>query len=411
VVKTGKDIPRAAVVGAGPAGLTAAHYLSLKGYKVTVFEKAGQPGGMLGLCIPSYRMPRDTLQKEIDSLLDENITLKCNSAFGSDINIDSLFKDGYQAVFLAMGAHKSRLLNIEGEGVEGVYPAVDFLKAFNLRGEKLAKGHVGVIGGGDSAVDAARVAVRQKEVKSVTIIYRRTQQEMPSLEEEVEAALLEGVKLEPLVSPIRIQSRKDRLYGVECIRNKQGEVDASGRRSPVPIPGTDHFIPFDTLIVTIGDVPDIDYVFSMGIETTKWGGLKIDNNTLAANIPGVFAGGDVVTGPNTVVEAIAAGKKAAVMIDRYLNGEELEQTPEVRLPRIFIEPPQISDDEAAQQERIAPTTISIEARKRSLDEVELTLSVQAARYEARRCMRCDLEFTADQEKEEEKNLETGEKSA
>ncbi len=227
----------------------------------------------------------------------------------------------------------------------------------------------------------------------------------------MEAALLEGVKLEPLVSPIRIHSRKDRLYGVECIRNKQGEVDTSGRRSPVPIPGTEHFTPFDTLIVTIGDVPDIDYVFSMGIETTKWGALKIDNNTLATNIPGVFAGGDVVTGPNTVVNAIAAGKKAAVMIDRYLNGEELEQTPEVRLPRIFIEPPQMSDDEAAQQERIASTTISIEARKRSLDEVELTLSVQAARYEARRCMRCDLEFTANQEKKEEKNLKTGEKSA
>ena len=411
VVKTGKDMPQAAVVGAGPAGLTAAHYLSLKGYNVTVFEKASQPGGMLGLCIPSYRMPRDILQKEIDSLLDENITLKCNSAFGSDITIDSLFKDGFQAVFLAMGAHKSRLLNIEGEGVEGVYPAIDFLKAFNLRGEKLAKGHVGVIGGGDSAVDGARVASRQKEVKSVTILYRRTQQEMPALEEEVEAALLEGVKLEPLVSPIRIHSRKDRLYGVECIRNKQGEVDTSGRRSPVPIPGTEHFTPFDTLIVTIGDVPDIDYVFSMGIETTKWGALKIDNNTLATNIPGVFAGGDVVTGPNTVVNAIAAGKKAAVMIDRYLNGEELEQTPEVRLPRIFIEPPQMSDDEAAQQERIASTTISIEARKRSLDEVELTLSVQAARYEARRCMRCDLEFTANQEKKEEKNLKTGEKSA
>jgi len=409
VVKTGKDIPRAAVVGAGPAGLTAAHYLSLKGYKVTVFEKASQPGGMLGLCIPSYRMPREILQKEIECLLDENITLKCNSTFGSDITIDSLFKDGYRAVFLSMGAHKSRLLNIEGEGVAGVYPAIDFLKAFNLKGEKLARGNVGVIGGGDSTVDAARVAIRQKEVKSVTILYRRTQQEMPALAEEVDAALLEGIKLEPLVSPIRIQSRNDRLYGVECIRNKQGEVDISGRRNPVPIPGTEHFIPLDTLIVTIGDIPDIDYVTSMGIETTKWGGLKIDNNTLATNIPGVFSGGDVVTGPNTVVQAIAAGKKAAVMIDRYLNGEELEQTPEVRLPRVYIEPPQLGDEEAAQQERIAPTTISIEARKRSLDEVELTLSVQAARYEARRCMRCDLEFTAPKEKEikEEKNLETG----
>jgi NADH-quinone oxidoreductase subunit F len=414
VVKASGDMPGIAIVGAGPAGLTAAHYLSLRGYKVTIFERSGQAGGMLGLCIPSYRMPRDILQKEIASLLDENITLRCNTGFGSDITIDSLFKDGYKAVFLAVGAHKSRLLNIEGEGVEGVYPAIEFLKDFNLKGETRARGRVGVIGGGDSAVDAARVSARQKNVKSVTILYRRTRPEMPALEEEVQAALLEGVKLETLVSPIRIHSQDNRLSGVECIRNRQGEVDRSGRRNPVPVPGTEHFIPFDTLIVTIGDVPDIDYVSPMGIETTKWGTIKINKDTMATNIAGVFAGGDVVTGPNTVVSAIAAGKKATVMIHRYLNGEELEQTPEVRLPRIYIEPHQISDEEMgqiAQQKRIEPDTISIEARKRSLDEVELTLSVQAARYEARRCMRCDLEFTATQEKKEEKNLETGEKSA
>ncbi|MGD2091188.1 MAG: FAD-dependent oxidoreductase [Candidatus Aminicenantes bacterium] len=407
VVKTDRDMPKIAIVGAGPAGLTAAHYLSLRGYKVTVFEQSSQPGGMLGLCIPSYRMPREILKKEIDSLLDENITLKCNTDFGTNITIDSLFKDDYQAIFLAMGAHKSRLLNIEGEGVQGVYPAIKFLKAFNLKGEKLARGHVGVIGGGDSAVDAARVSAREKDVKSVTILYRRTRHEMPALQEEVDAALLEGVKLETLVSPIKIHSRNNRLSGVECIRNKQGEVDKSGRRNPVPIPGTEHLLSFDTLIVTIGDVPDIDYVSPMGIETTQWGTLKIDKNTLTTNLAGVFAGGDVVTGPNTVVEAIAAGKKAAVMISRYLNGEELEQTPEVKLPRVYIEPPQISDEELAQQKRIEPPTISVEDRKRSLEEVELTLSVEAARYEARRCMRCDLEFTVTTDKTEEKHLETG----
>jgi NADH-quinone oxidoreductase subunit F len=411
VVKTAKDMPGIAIVGAGPAGLTAAHYLSLRGYKVTIFEQSGQPGGMLGLCIPSYRMPRDILQKEIASLLDENITLRCNTGFGSDITIDSLFNDGYKAIFLAVGAHKSRLLNIEGEGVEGVYPAIEFLKDFNLKGETRARGRVGVIGGGDSTVDAARVSARQKNVKSVTILYRRTRAEMPALEEEVQAALLEGVKLETLVSPIRINSLDNRLSGVECIRNRQGEVDKTGRKNPVPVPGTEHFIPFDTLIVTIGDVPDIDYVSPMGIETTKWGTIKTDKNTMTTNIPGVFAGGDVVTGPNTVVQAIAAGKKAAVMIHRCLDGEELVQTPEIRLPRIYIEPHQISDEEMAQQKRAEPDTISIETRKRSLDEVELTISVQAARYESRRCMRCDLEFTAIQEQKEENYREIGEKSA
>jgi len=405
IVKPEADTEKVAVVGAGPAGLTAAHYLSLRGYKVTVFEKEAQPGGMLISGIPAYRMPRDTLKKEIDALLDENVTLKSNTALDSEHGIDKLFAEGFKAVFLAMGAHKSKLLNIAGEDLDGVYPAIDFLKAFNLRGETHASGRVGVIGGGDSAVDAARVALRQKDVDSVTVLYRRTRQEMPALHHEVDAAIDEGVNLVTLVSPERILSEKGRLAGVVCIKNELGEIDASGRRQPVPIVGSEYEIPLDTLIITIGDTPDADYVSTMGINLSKWGTIITDNETLLTNREGVFAGGDVVTGPNTVVEAIADGKKVAVMIDRYLRGESLRQPPEVRLPDIYIAPPDIEEEEEEiTAERVTLPTIPVGARKLGYDEVELTLSVEQAIYEARRCMRCDLDFTrpiqSDQEEEQ-----------
>jgi len=197
IIRKDKDVRNVAVIGAGPAGLSAAHYLSLLGYKVTLVDANEQIGGMLISCIPAYRLPNDLIRKEIGSLLDdENITLRCGTVLGRDITIDELFKDTFKAVFLAIGADKSQRLGLEGEDIDGIYSSMEFLKAFNLRGEELAKGHVGIVGGGNSAVDAARVAIRQKNVKSVTLLYRRTSQEMPAYAEEVEAALEEGIKLE-----------------------------------------------------------------------------------------------------------------------------------------------------------------------------------------------------------------------
>jgi NADH-quinone oxidoreductase subunit F len=389
----GADTPRIAIVGSGPAGLTAAHYLSLAGYKATVFEAGEQPGGMLVSGIPAYRLPRDTLQKEIAGLLDKNVTLRCNQALGRDFTVDSLFAEGFKAVFLAIGAHKSKALNLEGEDVRGVFPAIEFLKAFNLRGEQLARGRVGVIGGGDSAVDAAGVALRQPGVESVTIFYRRTREEMPAQKKDVDSVLEEGVKLESLMTPVRILTDKDQLAGVECVRNRLGEVDAGGRRKPVPIPGTEQVFMLDTLIVTIGDVPDIEFMSSMGIEVTDWGTLKVDKETLATSRPGVFAGGDVVTGPNTVVQAIAAGKKVAKMIGRYVRGEELRQPGAPLLPEVYVEPVQLGDDELVEADRAEPPTLPALTRRQGFDEVEQTLSVADATREARRCLRCDLEFT------------------
>ena len=411
-----ENSPKIAIIGAGPAGLTAAHYLSLNGYKATVFEAEKKPGGMMFTAIPSYRLPREIIEKEIESLIDENIELKCNTALGKDINIDGLFKDGYKAVFLALGAHKSKPLQIEGEDADGVYPSIQFLRDFNVLGKKYAKGLVGVIGGGNSAVDAARVAVRQEDAKEVTIFYRRTRNEMPAYEEEIEAMIQEGVNLETLITPVRIITKDGRLAGLECQRNKLGEPDASGRRRPVPIEGSEYVAPLDTLVVAISEGSDIDCISvagSMEIETDpKASTVKVDMETLCTNRPGVFAGGDLVTGPNTIVEAIAAGKKASVMIDRYIKGEELKQPRTVRLPDKYIEPIEGSA-ELAGTARVDTPRASVQWRKRGFAEVEMSLSVEEATREACRCMRCDLEFTKPhvEEEMEEKALAAGDESA
>ncbi len=386
-----------AIVGSGPAGLTAAHFLSLKNYQVTIFETDERPGGMLFSAIPSYRLPREVIQKEVDSLLDENITLQCNTALGRDVTIDRLLEEGFKAIFVAIGAHKSRRLNLAGEDLPGVYPSIQFLKAFNQSGKQLAKGRVGIIGGGNSAVDAARVAMRQPRVESVTIFYRRTRDEMPAFAEEIEAALQEGVQLETLISPVEILAENGRLSGIECVKNELGAFDASGRRRPVAVPGSEHAIPLDTLIVAISEGSDLDCVAVAGENRInvdeKKGTVRADAETLCTNRPGVFAGGDVVTGPNTIVDAIAAGKKAAVMIDRYVRHETLRQPSPVRLPRHYIAPSSSNGKTEPQAARVELPRVSIDSRKRSFVEVETTLSVEEAKREAARCLRCDLEFT------------------
>ena len=412
---------KVAVVGAGPAGLTAAHCLSLLGHKVTVFDAEDKPGGMLVCSLPAYRLPRRIVEKEIKTLMNKNITLRHGLALGKDMNIKAIFVDGFKAIFLAMGAHESWRLDLEGEDVEGVYPSMQFLKVFNLRGEQIARGHVGIVGGGNSAVDAARVALRQKEVTSVTLLYRRTRDEMPAYEEEVEAALeegvtietlvspvkihvrqeeieaaiREGVELETLVSPVSIYSKEGRLVAIKCVRNRLGELDATGRRKPIPVPGTEFTIKLDTLIVAIGERPQSECLASMGLEIDKGGRVKVNPHTLETNIKGVFAGGDLVTGPNTVIDAIAAGKKVSRIIDRYLRGEPLAEPPGLKLPSVFVEPAAVSDEELAIAARAVPPVLPVKARKKNFSEVEASMSEEQARTEARRCLRCDLAFTQD----------------
>ncbi len=390
------NAPPVAVVGCGPAGLTAAHYLSLRGYKVTVFDTESEPGGMLFSAIPSYRLPHDVVRREIASLIDENVTVRCGTMLGRDITLDGLFEEGYGAVFLALGAHKSLRLGLPDEDAAGILPSIQFLKAWNLRGESLAHGRVVVVGGGNSAIDAARVARRQEGVESVTILYRRTRDEMPAFEEEVEAALQEGVTLLTLAAPVKILVADGKAIGVECIKNALGERDESGRPRPVPIAGSEFIVPLDTLVVAISEGSDTDCVAVAGanrIATSATGTVKVDRDTLLTNRPGVFAGGDVVTGPNTVVDAIAAGKRAAVMIDRYLRAEPLSVAAAPRLPEILVAPPEAGADEAVPKGRVAPPRLPVSQRERSFAEVEVALSAADASREARRCLRCDLTFT------------------
>ncbi len=394
--------PHVAIVGSGPAGFTAAHYLSLRGCKVTIFEAENKYGGMLNCAIPSYRLPREVLQREIDSLIDKNITVKCNTALGKDFSIDGLFNDNYSAVLLALGAHKSRPLNLENENVEGIFPSIEFLKSFNLNSDMQAKGRVGVIGGGNSAIDSARTALRQKDVRSVTILYRRTKDEMPAFAEEIEAAEQEGIKIQTLVSPTKVLVSNGRLSGMELIRNELGETDSSGRRKPVPVEGTEYTIELDTLIVAIGEDSGIDCLSpakSSGVETTNHGTVKIDPTTLQTNRTGVFAAGDLVTGPNTVIEAIAAGKKAALMIERFLKNEPMKQPLLPRLPKVYVEPIEMDEEETKNSSRIQTPRAPATWRKRNFAEVEVSLSPDEAVYEAQRCLRCDLEFTKPKEKE------------
>lgn len=389
---------KVAVIGGGPAGISAAHCLSLLGHQVTLFEAQKTLGGMLVGGIPAYRLPRDLVAKEIASLLNDNITVRMGTALGTDVTLDGLLKDGFRAVFLAIGADVSSPLGLPGEDLQGVYPSMQFLKDFNLRGTELGKGRVGVIGGGNSAVDAARVAFRQKDVKDVCILYRRTEREMPAYLEELEAARDEGIELQTLVSPVRIVATNGRVSGVECIRNQLGAVEAGGRRRPVPIPGSEFVVPLDTLVVATGERPDDRCIATAGLELDRNGRLKVDPKTFRTSRDGVFAGGDVTTGPATVVNAIATGKKAAAVIDRYLRGESLSVAPEVKLPRAFIEPAVVSDEERDAAERAEQAHIPLAARQKSFAEVELGLTEEQARTEARRCLRCDLKFTQEEEK-------------
>jgi NADH-quinone oxidoreductase subunit F len=365
------------------------------GNRVTVFEREAKAGGMLVSAIPEYRLPRDTLQKEIDALLNPNIELKFNQTMGKDFTIDSLMdKEGYKAVYIATGAHESKKLGVAGDDAEGVLPSIKFLKAYNLEGKHLAKGRVGIVGGGNSAIDAARVAFRQKGVTGVTVFYRRTRAEMPAYEEEIEAALAEGIELRPLVAPVEVMVKDGKLCGVKLINNELGPLDDSGRQQPVPVPGSEHVVDLDTLIVAISEQPETNGLES--VKTTRWGTVNANAESFVTSRPGVFAGGDVTTGPNTVIKAIAAGKNAAVMLQNFVTGKLLKQLPKVKLPSFYVEPVHAMEDEDEAEvmvERVKQPHLPVEKRRGNFAEVDLCITEEAAQCEARRCLRCDLDFT------------------
>ena len=307
---------KVAIIGSGPAGLTAAYELAKKGYSVTVFESHSQSGGMLRTCIPSYRLPREILDTDIKGLKHMGIKIKTNSRIGKDTTLGNLFKQGYKAVFIAVGAHKTRKLHVEGEDQEGVYDALDFLNDANY-GKKMKLGKVAVIGGGNTAIDAARTAIHNG-TKEVTILYRRSRDEMPANSMEIKEAEEEGAKFQFLVAPKRILGKKGHTTGLECLRMELGEQDETGRRKPVPIANSEFTIDLNTIILAIGESPDLAFLPN-DVETTEESAIAVDPMTMETSKKGVFAGGDCTSGPATVVEAIVAGKKAAKSIHNYLR--------------------------------------------------------------------------------------------
>lgn len=374
---------KVAIIGSGPAGLTAAYDLAKMGYPVTVFEKFSEPGGMLRTCIPRYRLPRDILDMEIEHIKSLGVTIRTNVEIGKGLTLNELFKQGYKAVFIAVGAQKSRKLGIEGENLKGVYDALEFLKEVNT-GKNLQLGErVAVIGGGNVAVDAARTALRLHP-KEVLVLYRRSKKEMPAHHQEIEEAEREGVKFQFLVAPKRFLGENGTVKAMECIKTALGPPDETGRRRPIPIEGSEFTIPVDTIIPAVGETPDVS-AFSKTIETTQRGTIIVNPETLETSMRGVFAGGDAVTGPASVIEAIAAGKKAAVSIDRYLRGEPL---PTERKEEI-VETTWLLDEGIIEKKpRQTVPTLSLNERTTSFKEVELGFTAKEAVTEAHRCLLC-----------------------
>jgi NADH-quinone oxidoreductase subunit F len=384
---------KVAIVGAGPSGLAAGFELIKKGYPVRIFESLPVAGGMLRVTIPDHRLPKDVLQEDLDYLTSCGLSIRTNMTLGKDFTLDDLFRQGYKAVYLATGAHKPLEMGVPGEEAEGVLQALEYLKDHHLGIPVSLGARVVVIGGGNSAVDAARVAFRDKRVKQATILYRRTRKEMPAYPEEVEAGLEEGVKIEYLAAPVRIRIKDEKVVGVECIRMKLGEKDESGRAKPVPIPGSEFQVPADTLILAISERAYTPYLKdSDGLTLSpEWGTIIVDPASMATTRPGVFAGGDVVSGPSSVVEAMAAGKTAARSIEGYLEQRSLVRVHQVTRPSRYIEPVELTEEEAQNTTRSKMPHLSPAKRRSGHEEIETGFTKELALREARRCLRCELE--------------------
>jgi len=380
-----------AIIGAGPAGLTAGYFLAQKGFRPTIFEALSVPGGMLAVGIPDHRLPGPLVQKEIENIKNAGVDIRLNKTLGRDITIDGLFKSGYKAVYCATGAGKSLKMGIPGEDAEGVLHSLEYLRQINM-GKKVPIGkRVVVVGGGNSAIDAARVALRDPECEEVTIFYRRTKAEMPAIAEDVEAAIEEGVDIRFLVAPVKVLMSYGKAVEIECVKMKLGEADSSGRPKPVPIEGSNFIHKLDTLILAISERPDTSYI-GEGDEINRHGeNIVIDEETAMTTRAGVFAGGDAVTGPNMVVDAMAAGKKAAEMIAKYVEGKSLKPDYKLTRPTLYIPPPVLTDEEIQKARRPKSNRLSTKDRANNFREVDLGLNEKAAVQEARRCLRCDLE--------------------
>lgn len=395
---TGKKI---AIVGAGPSGLTAAYFSAVNGHDVTVFERQPEAGGMMRYGIPEYRLPKATMDKEIDLIKKLGVKIMTGKAIGTHINLEDLHKD-FDAVYLAIGSWRGTPMQIEGENLPGVWLGIQFLEQ-SIKGADL---HVGdnavIIGGGNTAIDCARTALR-RGAKSVKLIYRRTKAEMPAESFEVEEAIAEGIEMLFLMAPTKITMDGTRKK-LHCIKMTLGEPDRSGRRRPIPIEGSDVEIDADTIIGAIGQSTNTQFLYNdLPVKLNKWGDVEINGKTFQTSESNVFAGGDCVTGPATVIQAVAAGRHAAEAIDSYMmKGYVREGHVDYSCSRGSMEDlPKWEFEEFPKFKRALMPALPKESRTDNFAEVELGLSEKAARDEARRCLRCGCgaRYTCDLRKE------------
>ncbi|MFW5999549.1 MAG: NADH-quinone oxidoreductase subunit NuoF [Halanaerobiaceae bacterium] len=376
---------KVAIVGSGPSGLSAAFYLRRQGYQVKIFEALPVAGGMLAVGIPEYRLPQELLNEELTVLTTMGVEIEIETRIGEDITLKELKEEkGFDAVYLAAGAHCDYSLGIEGEELEGVYPAVELLKEINLGDEpEMAGKKAAIIGGGNAAIDAARNAVRLG-AEEVNIVYRRTKNEMPAHREEIEEARYEKVNMHCQVNPVKIIGEDGKVSGLECVKIEGGEFDRSGRRKPTPVEGSNFEMDVDIVIIAIGQ--SVDDCFNSGEVEVKLdrGTVKTDGKG-QTDVPWIFAGGDCVTGPSTVVDAVNSGKEAASAIDKFLGGDgevvKIKEMERKVTGKILEE----------EKPRVKMPTILLSERRRGFKEVEKGYTEDMAREEAGRCLRCDVE--------------------
>lgn len=375
-----------AVVGSGPAGLTVAYYLSIEGYPVTVFEKLPVAGGMMAVGIPEFRLPRNILNAEIDIIKKLGVDIKLNFSIGKDCSLAELQKN-YKAIFIGVGCCRSMKLGIAGEDAgkdedTGVVDGLMFLQDIHLGNLPDSRGRLIVIGGGNTAVDCARVAIRLG-YRNVAILYRRTREEMPANSWEVDETIEEGIDIRFLTAPVRIISKDGKVSGVECIRMKLGEPDESGRRRPVPIQGSEFIVKTNVIVSAIGQEPDLKCMTDKcRIDISDRGLVVADLETGLTNIPGIYAGGDVVSGPRTVVEAVAFGKRAALCIDQYLRSEDISSDRKMNWTGI-----KLISNEIIYKEREQISRLPLAECKKSFKEIESGFNREQAKREAERCLK------------------------
>lgn len=377
---------KVAVVGAGPGGLACAYYLTLQGYSVTIFEKEAEPGGVLRYGIPEYRLPRAVLNRDIDHITRCGVNIRCGASLGKDVSLDGLRDEGYEAVFVAVGCSMAAKLGIPGEESRGVVQGIDLLRRV-AQGEHVEIGKkVMVIGGGNVAVDAARTLIR-KGADNVSILYRRTREEMPAYDEEVTAALEEGVTIEFLAAPVEVVTdAENKVTGLKCVKMELGPEDRTGRRRPVPVQGSEFVVNADMIVPAIGQMIDPGLWDSMReVARTQGNTIKVDPVTYATSLEAVFAGGDAGTGPRTVIEALAAGKEAAESIRRFLEGEDLRAGRDVERPVAEGSIRGVARSARRRKQEIPP-----ERRKTTFDETYVGFDHDAVRAEAERCLSCGV---------------------